>query len=214
MPLNTPLADALTAVIIHGDCRDLLSMTGTVDAVVTDPPYGIGAKASVRRSTTGQRKIGMPARMWDNEAPDLSFLMDVAPIVAIWGGNYFALPQSRGWLAWCKPDAPPSMGSLEMCWTNQDRTAKHIVHSISATNKERVGHPTQKPIAVMLRTLEFLKLPPNSLIMDPYCGSGTTGVAAIKAGHRFIGIERESGYVAIARQRIADARAQLTLGAA
>jgi site-specific DNA-methyltransferase (adenine-specific) len=56
--------------------------------------------------------------------------------------------------------------------------------------------------------IERLNLPADSLIIDPYCGSGTTGVAAVQLGHRFIGIEREASYVDIARRRIADAAAQ------
>lgn len=203
----------MSAEIIHGDCLEVMRgmADASVDAIVADPPYGIGADPAVRRPSKYQRRAGMTPRLWDNEAPDVLWLLGVAAKVAIWGGNYFPLPLSRGWLAWCKPDAPPSMGSLELCWTNQNRTAKHIVHSISATNNERIGHPTQKPLAVMAKTLEFLKLPANSLIVDPYCGSGTTGVAAVLAGHRFIGIEREAAYVEIARKRIADAQAQLSL---
>lgn len=199
--------------VIHGDCRDVLRSLALRDvaAVVTDPPYGTGAKAGTRRATKWQRRAGMAARQWDYEAPNVRWLLRLAPKVAIWGGNYFVLPRSRGWLAWCKPDALPSMGSFELCWTNLDRTAKHVVHSISATNRERCGHPTQKPVAVMVRTLEFLKLPPDSLIFDPYCGSGTTGVAAVLAGHRFVGIEREAAYVDMARRRIAAAAAQPSL---
>lgn len=202
----------MSARILTGDCLLVMPTldAGSVDAIVTDPPYGLADKLA--GGTWGTKYGG--GLHWDQQAPDLSWLLEIAPKVAVWGGNYFALPATRGWLAWCKPDAVPTMGSLELCWTNLDRTAKHIVHSIAATNKERVAHPTQKPLAVMHKTLEFLKLPPNSLILDPYCGSGTTGVAAVMAGHRFIGIEREAAYVAIARQRITDAQAQLSLGLA
>ncbi len=197
--------------VIHGDCKDVLPMLERADAIVTDPPYGIGADPATRRPSKWQRGKGASARQWDNEAPSVAPLLALAPVVAIWGGNYFQLPAARGWVVWCKPDAPPSMGSVEMCWTNLDRTARHIVYSIAATNGERCGHPTQKPLAVMAFTLAWLRLAPGSLILDPYCGSGTTGVAALNMGHRFIGIEREAEYVALAQRRIADAAAQSNL---
>lgn len=201
----------MSAVVHHGDCLDVMPTLGVIDAIVTDPPYGLGSTPSRRRPSNWQRADGMEPRQWDTVAPDVRWLLDLAPCVAVWGGNYFDLPRSRGWLVWCKPDAMPSMGSVEMCWTNLDRTAKHISYSVRAGAYERCGHPTQKPLAVMARTLEFLKLSPDSLIVDPYCGSGTTGVAAIRAGYRFIGIEREAAFVGIARKRIADAQAQGSL---
>ena len=71
-------------------------------------------------------------------------------------------------------------------------------------------HPTVKPIALM-RWLCKLVTPPNALILDPFCGSGSTGVAAVQEGFRFLGIEREASYVEIARRRIADAAAQGSL---
>ena len=199
----------MSAEVIHGDALQARDLWFGADAIITDPPYGIGFAA---QPTDYQRAAGMKPRKWDDETPDVRWLLDIAPRVAVWGGNYFDLPISRGWLLWCKPDAPPSMGNVELCWTNTDQNAKHFLHSISATNRERCGHPTQKPLAVMARTIEYLKLPPGSLIVDPYCGSGTTGVAAIRAGHRFIGVDREADYVDMARRRIANEIAQTTLG--
>jgi site-specific DNA-methyltransferase (adenine-specific) len=198
--------------VIHGDCLEVMRQLpdGCVDAVVTDPPYGIGADPSVARPFNTQRQNGMAPRKWDSVAPSLSHCF-VAPTVAVWGGNYFELPVTRGWLAWTKPDAPPSMGTVELCWTNRNANAKHISHSIGATNAERCGHPTQKPLRVMQWTIAKLSIPEGGLIVDPYCGSGTTGVAAVRMGHRFIGIEREAAYVDIARRRIADAASQTKL---
>jgi site-specific DNA-methyltransferase (adenine-specific) len=127
----------------------------------------------------------------------------------VWGGNYYALPPSRGWLSWFKPDAPPSMASVEFCWTNLDQNARQISHSISATNAERVGHPTQKPLAVMLWTLRQVGIP--ATILDPFMGSGTTGVACAQLGREFIGIEIEPKYFDIAVERITNAQRQQPL---
>ena len=186
------------ATLYLGDCLEILPTLGKVDAVVTDPPYGIGFAA---QPTKWQRRAGQEAEAWDNSPVErLPELLALGDIQVVWGGNYYRLPPSRGWLSWYKPDAPPSMASIELAWTNQDRNARQISQSISATNAERVGHPTQKPLAVMLWTLA--QFPDAETILDPFMGSGTTGVACANLGRKFIGIEIEPKYFDIACKRI------------
>jgi site-specific DNA-methyltransferase (adenine-specific)/modification methylase len=184
-----------------GDCLEILPTleAGSVDAVVTDPPYGINFAG---QPTKWQRRAGKTPVDWDKEAPDISWVTKIAKTCVVWGGNYFQLPPSRGWIVWTKPDAPPSMGNAELAWTSVDRTTRHITHSISATNKERVGHPTQKPVRVMEFSIETAKIGEDSTILDPFMGSGTTGVACVKTGRKFIGIELDRGYFDIAVKRI------------
>ncbi|BBB99366.1 DNA-methyltransferase [Bradyrhizobium elkanii] len=196
------IAEGVTLYL--GDCREILPTLGKVDAVVTDPPYGIGFAA---QPTTGQRKAGQGREKWDDSVVDgLPSLLDRGNIQVVWGGNYYGLTPTRGWLSWFKPDAPPSMAHFELAWTNQDRNARQISCSIAATNAERVGHPTQKPLAVMKWTLE--QFPNCQTILDPFMGSGTTGVAAVKMGRQFIGIEIEPKYFDIACKRISEALKQ------
>ena len=178
---------------------EVLPTLDKVDAVVTDPPFGIGFAA---QPTKWQREAGAKPTSWDDAAPQeiVEHLLDIGQHVVIWGGNYFRLPPSRGWLTWYKPDSPPSMASFEMAWTNQDKNARQIERSISATNAERVGHPTQKPLCVMQFSIDYI--PACETILDPFMGSGTTGVACIQTERRFIGIEKEPKYFDIACQRI------------
>jgi site-specific DNA-methyltransferase (adenine-specific) len=128
------------------------------------------------------------------------FLTDV-PTIA-WGGNYLGLPPSRGWLVWVKIGALPSFASVELAWTNIDMNAKHLARRCGPYGDVRVAHPTQKPVALMEWCLGFL--PDSRLILDPFMGSGTTGVACVRTGRAFIGIEKDPGYFDIACQRIAD----------
>lgn len=179
-----------------GDCRDFLPIEA--DAVITDPPYGIGFAA---QPTNYQRAAGMKPKRWDDETVDILPFLN-APICAVWGGNYYRLPVSRGWLSWFKPDAPPSMGSFELCWTNLDQNCRQISQSISATNAERVGHPTQKPIRVMAWTMEQCGVPIGATVRDDFMGSGTTGIACIRTGRKFIGIEKDPKHFATAVERI------------
>lgn len=193
------------ATLYCGDCREILPTLGRVGAVVTDPPYGIGYAAQPIVGK-GKTRSNHEKRDWDNEIPDLAPVLSASDLHIIWGGNYYPLPPTRGWLSWLKPDAPPSMSHFELAWTSIDRTSRQISQSIAATNQERMGHPTQKPLRVMKWCLDFI---PNAQeILDPFMGSGTTGVAAVQMGRKFIGIEREPKYFAIACRRIEDAQRQ------
>jgi site-specific DNA-methyltransferase (adenine-specific) len=197
------------ATLYLGDCREIAPTLERPAAVISDPPFGIGFAA---QPTKWQRRAGKAPEAWDDQpGAAIETIREMAEIQAIWGGNYFSLPASRGWLSWFKPDAPPSMASFELCWTNQDQNARQVVQSISATNGERCGHPTQKPVAVMKFTIAAVKVPTGGLVLDPYMGSGTTGVAAVSMGHPFAGIEIDPAYFDIACRRIEAAQRQADL---
>jgi site-specific DNA-methyltransferase (adenine-specific) len=188
-------------VIYCGDCREVLpSLNGEadVDALITDPPYGLGIAAQL---FTGARKR-MERRDWDSSTfSGIGEILRYGGIQVIWGGNYYALPPSRLWLCWYKPDAPPSMAHCELAWTNLDGNTRLLSHSIAATNGERVGHPTQKPEAVMRWTIN--EAAPNCrTVLDPFCGSGTILKAAKDLGRRALGIDIEEKYCEIAAKRL------------
>lgn len=187
-----------------GDCLEIALEVADdqAEAVITDPPFGIGFAA---QPTSGGRRRGQPREKWDNKAADPRWILrgfSHPCQIVIWGGNYFSLPTSRGWLCWFKPDAPPSMGNFELAWTNQDQNTRHLAWSISATNKERVGHPTQKPYRVMAWAMEQVGVSIGATVLDPYMGSGTTGIACIRTGRKFIGIEKDPKHFETARARI------------
>lgn len=189
-----------------GDCREILPTLGKVDAVVTDPPYGIGRLAKPSsRLCEGMAEYATGCA-WDEEAADLSWLvpMDVPSIV--WGGNYFVLPPSRAPLVWDKNNAGRDFADFEMAWTNLDMVARRIVFRPMNMDGGKL-HPTQKPIEVMRWCIGWL--PDHAAtILDPFMGSGTTGVACVKLGRKFIGIEIEPKYFEIACRRIEAAYAQ------
>jgi site-specific DNA-methyltransferase (adenine-specific) len=200
------------ATLYLADHRDVLPGLEGVDACVTDPPYGIGFAA---QPTMYARKSGQQADDWDDAAPAEDVLRIASSFgkVAIWGGNYFGLPPSRGWLVWLKPDSAPSMADLELCWTNVDQNARAFHKSVksSALEKDMAAgfHPTQKSVALMEWTIE--RVGARGPVLDPYMGSGTTGVAALRLGLPFIGIERKPKYFDIACRRIEQAYNQRPL---
>ncbi len=192
------------ATLYNADCRDVLPTLGKVDAVVTDPPYGIGEDGGKFRGRNGQGHRVLPKMGWDHSTPDartFEMMRSVSSNQIIWGGNYFAdkLPVSRGWLYWNKMMGG-DFSDGELAWTSLDRSLRSFALCNKMGGKE---HPTQKPSALMDWCLGFL--PDAHTILDPFMGSGTTGIAAVRAGKAFIGIEREPSYFEIACRRIREA---------
>jgi len=197
----------------HGDCREVLPLLPPVDLVITDPPYGLGIdgqKESVRRDGSQLRKHHEKLG-WDKTIPD-SLLMQAVLAAGqqhiVWGGNYFSddLPSSRGWLVWFKGQTGLTMSDGELAWTSLQIPLR--VKNMHRTHlwQESPEHPTQKPTALMEWCLSFV--PDAKTILDPFMGSGTTGVACVNLGKLFTGIERERKYFDIACERIAIAQKQ------
>ena len=199
--MTTPYYNADGIMIYCGDNRDVLPGLGTFDLLLTDPPYGIGFAA---QPTDYQRLRGQKPERWDDQPADgdlLSLARKLAVKSIIRGGNYFLLPPSRCWLSWFKPDAPPSMGSVEFAWTNLGQNSRQIQQSIAATNPERIGHPTQKPLRVMVWSIQQSGFS-DGAVLDPWMGSGTTLVAAKLKGLRAVGIEINENYCKLAVERL------------
>jgi site-specific DNA-methyltransferase (adenine-specific) len=195
------------ATLYLGDCRDILPTLPKIDAVVTDPPYGIADKwkGGSGHGWGKAREEGELRNEWDDSTPSVETMQSVASAgkeVIIWGGNYFELPPSRCWLVWCKPERNFSLAEAELAWTNRDNVVRVLDYARS--DPDRL-HPTQKPVGVMRWSISKTK---GETILDPFMGSGTTGVAAIQMGRDFIGIEREEKYFDIACKRIAEAQRQ------
>ncbi len=189
-----------------GDCLDILPTLGKVDAVVTDPPYGIGQDGGRGHRLSSRARV-QPKLNWDGERPPLQvfdLMRSISSEQIIWGGNYFAdlLPPSMGWLYWQKLIGG-DFSDGELAWTSRSRALKEF--SLRKTNAE-MEHPTQKPVALMKWCLDFVG--DAETICDPFMGSGTTGVACVKLGRKFIGIEKEPRYFDIACKRIEDAYKQ------
>lgn len=203
------------AVLYLGDCRDILPHLGRVDAVVTDPPYGIGEAAGKNKSRACMAKSkDYGDADWDDSpvSDDLmKSVMGAAKWKIIFGGNYYAMPPTSCWLVWDKVNGKNDFADCELAWTNLPKAVRMISfmwHGMLRQNNEPRGdHPTQKPVGVMEWCISHL--PDDSkLILDPFMGSGTTGVAAMNLKRKFIGIEREPKYFDIACRRIEDAQRQ------
>jgi DNA modification methylase len=191
-------------VIYNQNCLDVLPHLTGVDAVVTDPPYGIersGQPETFTKDPKHKRKLHEDFG-WDAGRPSkhvFDAMRSVSGEQIIWGGNYFAdmLPATMGWLYWDKGQNGLSMSDGELAWTSRQAALR----ALNCNRSALVGsvHPTQKPVALMVWCLGFVD---GETILDPFMGSGTTGVACIRTGRRFIGVEIEPKYCAIAVERM------------
>lgn len=188
------IAEGVTLYL--GDCREILPTLELVDAVVTDPPYGIGINKSNRLSVSR----GHGGETWDDKPADMSWLPPMGVPSIVWGGNYFDLPPTRAPLVWDKNNAGRDFADFEMAWTNLDMVARRIVYRPMNMDGSK-EHPTQKPIEVMRWCVSHLPQEVRT-ILNPFMGSGSTGVAAVKLGKRFVGIEINPKYFDIACKRI------------
>lgn len=199
-----------TVQLFLGDCLEILPTLGKIDAVVTDPPYGIGDvwKGGGSHGWASALAQTPQRNEWDAQPISQSHidaLLSVGSQHIIWGGNYFSLPCSRCWFVWNKPERGFSLAECELAWTDFDNVARVFDCRRSDYGRE---HPTQKPVDLMMWCVEKTK---GATILDPFMGSGTTGVAAVRLGRNFIGIEKDPGYFAIAKRRIDEALAQPAL---
>ena len=196
--------------LILGDCIEVMPTLGKVDAIITDPPYGLADRwaggGGGRRSSW--RFDPKEAMAWDQEAP--AFVPDMigfANEVVIWGGNYFRLPPSRCWLVWDKKQNDNwTTAQCELAWTNLDRPVRAFrMAQCEQASEGKKFHPTQKPIGLMLWCFKWIL---GQTILDPFMGSGTTLVACAKLGRKGIGIESDPDYFEIACKRVREAYAQ------
>lgn len=199
--------------IIHGDCLSVMKSwpDNCVDLVLTDPPYG-------KKYARGKRGWGV----CNNRPKYKDVQWDIKPTVKvfneinrmstnqiIFGGNYFTdiLSPSNGWIFWDKIGTTVNKSVFtdgELAWTSFNRVIKkYTLRMMGFINdsKDVRQHPTQKPLELFLEIVRDYS-EPTDLILDPFCGSGTTCVAAKMLGRNYIGIDISKEYCEIARMRI------------
>ena len=206
------------ATLYLGDCREILPTLPKVDAVVTDPPYGIGEAAgkNASRGNLAVAKDFGDARWDDNPISDelMLSIRSAGTNSIIFGGNYYSMPPTSCWLVWDKINGENDFADCELAWTNLPKAVRRIRFlwngMLRANGEARGDHPTQKPVGVMEWCIGHLPKTAET-ILDPFMGSGTTGVACMNLGRKFIGIELEERYFNIACERIDQAQRQLRI---
>lgn len=201
--------------IYHGDCREILPQLESVDLVLTDPPYGIGADKNLRANKQHGRALAASRDYgdgdWDAAPPPawvFGQIIEKGKHLIFWGGNYFAgLNPSSCWLVWDKDNGDNGYADCELAWTNLPKAVRKYRYrwmgmlQEDMKNKEERLHPTQKPLSVMRWSIS--QAPDDVVtILDPFMGSGTTLRAAKDLGRKAIGIERSEKYCEISAKRM------------
>jgi site-specific DNA-methyltransferase (adenine-specific) len=203
-----------------GDCREVVAKWPTCfspHAVCTDPPYGIAYKHSGKvgagKKAQGTTRVGEIAG--DGEEFDPSMLLRFNKVL-MWGANHYAPRLPKGvWLAWdkhCGVGPNNSFTPIEFAWSNVGRSDLHRQLWMGICRGKHTGtlrhHVMEKPVELMAWCLDHLGAKAGETVLDPFMGSGTTGVAALRRGCNFIGIEIDPKHFATACKRIEDAQRQ------
>ncbi len=222
------LSDDVTLYL--GDARKIVPSLQNIGRVICDPPYGQSYKVNTYaagglRSKSVVQRNGKTLQVnpnhhaeidGDDEPFDPSYLLNVAPDILIWGAHRFhdRLP-AGSWMVWDKVPTGKlrDQGDGEAAWVNSDcpmrifrllwdglSVGTGARHEVTAGQKRL--HPMQKPVALMAWCIE--QLGGDGAVLDPYMGSGSTGVACIRRSIPFIGVESVPTYFDIACRRIAD----------
>lgn len=211
------LAKAVTLYL--GDCRQVLPLLEQVTALVTDSPYGINYEVNERRNTGRGLTATGPALVQkrkaiegDSEPFDPAHLLGFRK-VALFGANHMdGLPAGGRWIVWDKrrDSKPDDHSDCEMIWTNQkgaDRIHRQKWRGVVREGEENCAnskklHPNQKPVALLGFVFDQIGIAEGDVVCDPYMGSGSTGVVAIRRGLPFVGIEKDPGHFEVARARL------------
>ncbi len=205
-------------IVLHlGDSREVVPGLGPLDAVVTDPPYGMAWLSKASSQTGRHARIA-----GDDDTELLLWAIGLRPKHSTYcfcrWDNLVGVPRPKSVIVWVKNSW--SMGDLEHEHARQTeialfypgpdhvfprgRPSDVLMKAISTGNKH---HPTEKPVDLMERIVGFT----SGIVVDPFMGSGTTGVACIRAGRPFVGVEIDPGYFDIACRRMADETRQLRM---
>ena len=225
--LPEPIYQSDRATIYCGDCREIMPMLKGVDAIVSDPPYGIaftysgsgGGKVSRENCLHKNSPLFGDDKPFD-PAPILAFAKKEMPLV-LCGGNHFAsrLPEGGSFLCWdksCGQGPANSFSDAEFIWTNRKNARcvfRHLWMGVirggeESPSKSKKLHVSQKPVALMLWLIDTCRIGLNKTVLDPYMGSGSTGVACLRGGRKFIGIEIDPAHCEIAARRLAAEEAE------
>lgn len=198
-----------TLKLYNADCLDVMREMPDkcIDLVITDPPYGIKAdnvvEGRIKRDHNGWKDYGVSD--WDMATPTKEYfdeLIRISQNQIIFGGNYFELPPSQGWIVWDKGQRDFSLADGELAWTSFDKALRIFSYSRALANFESERfHPTQKPVKLFEWIIRnYAK--EGDVICDPFFGSGSCLVAAVRLGHDIIGVEKEKVYFEAGKARI------------
>lgn len=205
----------MSVELLNMDCMDYMAglPDAAFDLALVDPPYGVNAgNMQMGKGKNQEWKRGD----WDKNTPAPEYfdeLFRVSKKQIIFGGNYFDLPLTGGWLFWDKERGKDvSFADGELAWTSFLAVLKKVsvrYDGFIGADPVRI-HPTQKPVALYRRILQSYAQP-GDRILDTHLGSGSSAIAAHYAGFDFVGIDLDADYYHAATARFDRETAQISL---
>jgi site-specific DNA-methyltransferase (adenine-specific)/modification methylase len=195
-----------------GDCKNLIFTLPPIDSVIVDPPYGMNLNTDFSGINGWSGKGHKYERIIGDDRPfDPKPWLKFGKTQILWGAQYFchSLPENGGWLVFNKRGSGKSsevcFGDCELAWCNIGQSVRmfsKMWHGVARWSSEGRLHPMQKPVALMSWCLDIAKVKAGQTVLDPYMGSGTTGIACVRRRVNFIGIEKDTNYFEVAVKRI------------
>lgn len=204
MTLPKPYYQDDSVTLYNADCRELLPLLGKFDLLLTDPPYGIGGKWAIDGAfESAGGKLWSSESDWDSKTMDTEIQVAItkADKAIVWGGNYYRLEPSRGYIVWDKMQTGFTLADSELAWCSWPSTPRTYRFARAQLASEGKVHPTQKPLGLIRFCIQIAGTDANT-IFDPFSGSGTTLVASKLEGRKAVGIEISERYCEIAAKRL------------
>lgn len=198
-----------SSVVYNMDCVEGMKQypNNYFDLALVDPPYGIGLSNNPFRQKQEKKN-------WDMSIPEMEYfteLFRVSKHQIIWGGNYFDLPKSQGFLIWDKKQPYDfSSAMCEFAWCSIQKPAK-IYNKHVVTAEPNKIHPTQKPVQLYEFCLKFAELEAGAKVLDTHLGSGSSRIACYRNGFKFVGFEIDENYCQTMDKRFNEAISQQRL---
>ena len=205
------------ATLYLGDCMDILPTLDKVDAVITDPPFGVGNFVQTTGSLRGRGDLFAKAVDWNESIPTQEFfkiIKEKSRHRIIWGANFFnCFEEKGGAIIWDKVQPMPNFSKADIASCTHFKKTE-IVRipwtNFNVAKQAETNHPCERPVELYEWCIQYLPKPINT-ILDPFLGSGSCGVASLKMERKFIGIEREFKYFDMACKRIENLQRQKKL---
>ena len=201
------------ATLIHGDCREVLPTLGLFDLVLTDPPFGIGNFVQTTGRLRGRGDHVGKAVEWNDASPDafvFALIREHSRHRVIRGANFFNCFESDGGaIVWLKRQRMPNFSKADIASCTHFKKTETVEipwTNFTVTHEAETDHPCERPVRLYEWCLDYM--PKGETVCDPFMGSGSCGVASVRMGRTFTGIERERRYFDACCERISRAQAQ------
>lgn len=210
MTLPKPYYEDSAVTLYHGDCREILPELGdqSIPLIHTDPPFGVGNFVQVSGRVMGRGKNRGRAVSWNDATPGedvFNHIRRVGKHRIIWGANFFnCFEEGGGAIVWLKNQKMPNFSKADIASCTHFKKTETVTvpwTNFTATHQAESDHPCERPLSLYVWCLDYLPPAREGLVLDPFAGSGTTLVAAKKAGRKSIGIEISERYCEIAANR-------------